>query len=272
MGPAYLVLKLASPAFVARYKLVTADDNPARDPAGWRFGIASDPAHPTEMDTFHELSKVALVDGIGGGLPTGPRPADYDTLGSISPPPPPADPPPTPPPPPAPPSPPSPPMPPPMPPAMPSSATYQFKFTKLNTGPANYDGIQLGEIVLLDMNGESIPISSVTNPGGKQLTDKQVPNNLRDGDPNTKWFDAAFDKENPQSIIEITLSEPTLVNSYELYTARDADGGGPTKRDPVSWEFSMVFDDGTTRALTTHNDVTPPEARGTKYDLSLIHI
>ena len=67
-GPAYLVLKLASPTFVARYKLVTADDNPARDPAGWRFGIASDPAHPTEMESFHELSKVALADGIGGGL------------------------------------------------------------------------------------------------------------------------------------------------------------------------------------------------------------
>ena len=66
-GPAYLVLKLASPTFVAGYKLVTADDNPARDPAGWRFGIASDPAHPTAMESFHELSKVALADGIGGG-------------------------------------------------------------------------------------------------------------------------------------------------------------------------------------------------------------
>ena len=38
-----LRLRLAAGSVVARYKLVSANDNPARDPSSWAFGLVSDP-------------------------------------------------------------------------------------------------------------------------------------------------------------------------------------------------------------------------------------
>ena len=38
-----LRLRLAKGSVVARYKLVSANDNPARDPSSWAFGLVSDP-------------------------------------------------------------------------------------------------------------------------------------------------------------------------------------------------------------------------------------
>ena len=272
-GPAYLVLKLASPAFVARYKLVTADDNPARDPAGWRFGIASDPAHPTEMESFHEWprspSSTASAAGsrpalgrrlrhvgldqpaAAAGRPAADAAAAAGAAGE-----------------------PSPPMPPPLP-AMPSSAmAHQFKFTKLNGGPAGYDGIQLGEIVLLDMNGDSIPISSVTT----RAADGWAP---RSAQPEPGCFQPG--RRRPEHEVvrrDVHRGEPAVdhhphalgADAGQLLRAEARRATRTAEADEARPGVVGVFD-GLRRRLhpraTTHNDVTPPEARGTKYDMTI---
>ena len=78
-----LRLRLAAGSVVARYELVTANDNPSRDPASWAFGTWNDGSK-----TFAELSRVSV-----GALPAG-RYESYGMLWAIAPPSPPLPPPP----------------------------------------------------------------------------------------------------------------------------------------------------------------------------------
>ena len=103
-----LQLTLDRPAIVVQYELVTANDNPGRDPIEWSFGIR----HSDADGGGFELLSTAAVD------PPLERYSSYGRLPAVSPPSPPTAPPP-PAPPPAPPSPPAPPRPPPAPPPAP---------------------------------------------------------------------------------------------------------------------------------------------------------
>jgi hypothetical protein len=60
-----LRLRLPPGSVVARYELVSANDNPARDPASWAFGTWDD-----AKASFTQLSHVALPSA-GVALPGG---------------------------------------------------------------------------------------------------------------------------------------------------------------------------------------------------------
>ena len=139
VGSSLLELTLASTTVQPiEYELVTANDHPARDPVSWTAGVLS-------------AGVRTPLSSISNFLAPEHRQASYGRLSIIQPPPSPP-----------PPSPPAPPYA--QPPSAPMHRAITFRFTNVRTGP--FDGIQLGAIALIDVNGRLLTIDTIANPGG----------------------------------------------------------------------------------------------------------
>ena len=201
-----LRLRLAAGSVVARYELVTANDNPSRDPASWAFGTWNDGSK-----TFAELSRVSV-----GALPAG-RYESYGMLWAIAPP--------------------SPPLPPP--PASPG-ATYQIVFTAVRKTNIGGPGVQLSEVRLFGADGAPLHVLEATNPNGTN-PGGQGAANVIDG-LNDKWLDLGL----PPATLRLTLPEGSpAVASYSFVTANDNVNRDPTAwtfgvRYPGSGAFEQL--------------------------------
>ena len=224
-----LRLRLAAGSVVARYKLVTANDNPSRDPASWAFGTWNDGSK-----TFAELSRVT-VDALPAG-----RYESYGMLWAIAPP--------------------SPPLPPP--PAA-AGATYQIVFTAVRSGNIGGPGVQLSEVRLFGADGALLHVVEATNPGGTN-PQGQGAANVIDG-LESKWLDLGL----PPATLQLTLpmgSPP--VASYSFVTANDNVNRDPTAwtfgvRYPGSGSFqqlSQVVDQGVVQRGATYGPFDPNAA------------
>ena len=140
------------------------------------------------------------------------------------------------------------------------SDKYQFRFTAIRS--VEHDIIQLGEVVLYDYLGRDVEFTAVSNPDGVSPSDAEGPASAIDKDLTTKWLDSDFGDY--VSTLVLTLKYATAVVSYELYTAADVPAG---HRDPVSWEFGILRDDGTFEVLSTYEQFDPTYDRSTSYGM-----
>ena len=92
----------------------------------------------------------------------------------------------------------------------------------------------LGEIELLNDQGQPLFIHAITNPGGRQA-DSERAEFVADGNVRTKWIDLDFldptaGAPNSSSTLVISLVNPSdMPHGYRFYTANDH-----PKRDPIS--------------------------------------
>ena len=99
-----------------------------------------------------------------------------------------------------------------------------------------YDGVHLSEIKLYGSFGQQLYPVAAFNPGGQRDNRDEGPENLIDGNLNSKWYDGSYGASSPRrSTIIIQLDEAQVVGSYELFTAHAT----PRRRDPISWEFGI---------------------------------
>ena len=227
-GASTLQLELAAPSWVASYELITASSTDKRDPISWRFGFLDD------ANQFVVLSEV-----VGASPPASNQPyTSGEGFMSVYPP--------------------SPPTPPPPSPAMPPAAQYQFVFDAVRD--ASEGNIQLGEVQLFGLAGEQLTIVSASNPAGENPP-SELSANVIDGLLETKWLDSSIGSGAPSTLV-LQLDVATVVAQYELFTADDVKSG---KRDPISWRFGILHEDGAFEVLSTKSDVDAPYARMTGY-------
>ena len=255
-----LVIHLVNNTQVGTYTLYTSSGIPERDPVAWTFGRVLPDGSYEVMSVEADTS---ISDPTTGTMRLAPH-----TFGAYMPPAPPSLPAPpfSPPLPMLPPSPSVPPPSPPNPPSPPEGQNWRFEFSSVR-GPLA-DGVQLSQIRLYgavrDADGERVPLAVVaaSNPG-RPYQNGQLVEDLFDGNATTKWFDrgmASGDAFRP-SVVNLLLTEPQRILEYELLTADDN-----TKRDPVSWSFSMLTG-GEWVVQSQVTQVEPPTERGASYGL-----
>jgi len=126
----------------------------------------------------------------------------------------------------------------------------RLTITASNGGPM----LQLGDMDLVDKSGVLVPIAGAAaacySPPGEGASFAV------DGTPSTKWLCL----QQNTGTLEISLAGPTMLNSYELYTANDA-----PLRDPVSWQLECGMDASSFTTLDTVHQFQPPLARLTGY-------
>ena len=144
--------------------------------------------------------------------------------------------------------------------ATPATA-LRFVFT--HTRAPNKE-LQLQELMLyadgVDVDAAPLPIAAIYNPGGRSPL-RQLPSKLVDGDTqavHSKFVDLNF-PTNGHTAIEVALSEPSRVRSYELWTANDNPG-----RDPTAWHVSYLVG-GKWQLVDVVSSAVPPSDRHTSY-------
>ena len=123
---------------------------------------------------------------------------------------------------------------------------------------ASADCIQLAEFAFYQ-NTSPLTVASVSNPGGDNPA-FEIPANVIDGDPGTKWLD--FNKGG----LVFDFGGTATFNRYQLTTANDEDARDPLRwtlegsADGVSWtliENMTTFDFPTPFARETPTQVIP---------------
>ena len=134
-----------------------------------------------------------------------------------------------------------------------------FVFTQVHNSVNVVDGVQLSEINLFTSDGE-VNLIAASNPRGSD-TRNQGAMNLIDNNNTTKWYDGNFQvNQNSTVILYINHSAPAQVVQYQLWSA-----DVPRRRDPVSWTFGILGDDGTYHIWSTVQGAESPEARDSPY-------
>ena len=234
-------VQMKEPAEVASYQLFTAKGVTWFDPVCWDFGHVIDGAFtPLSVD-------VCAVPPLA-------RQTGYGIMGAYAPPSPPTSPPPPPPPSASPLPPPwAPGMAPPSPPPGLMTSSLEFVFTAAR-GPGA-DGVAVGEVKLVGMDGRTLKVAAASNPLGIQMAGEGAIKAV-DGDRSSKWFDAAFGANGGKSTLVLTLETPAVVGGYELFTPKDV-----PKRDVVSWSVTSIAADGTRTAYDEVSGYAPPLGR-----------
>ena len=132
------------------------------------------------------------------------------------------------------------------------------------------------------MNGELIPVASVSNPEGITSNSNQGPeklieyqtlgytsiSNLSAGftaTSNVKWYDDNFGAQE-KSVVRLSLSSAASVGAYWFRLSFN----NPSRRDPVSWTLRAVRPDGSVEELDTRAEYDMPTARSETVRLYLV--
>jgi fibronectin-binding autotransporter adhesin len=142
---------------------------------------------------------------------------------------------------------------------------YRFKVEAMRSSTAGM--MQLAELKLLcdgtDVTGlrSGITFESTALDGGYTYPDKENPNNLVDGNINTKWLDKRIDTARPQSVkdqvwVSINYASAQRVTAYAWATANDS-----PERDPTAWRLQGSNDGTNWTDLDVQSGFSAPQNR-----------
>ena len=135
---------------------------------------------------------------------------------------------------------------------------YQLNFREVRNVP--YDGVSIAEVALYGLDGSQIAISAAANPGGSILLPWESADSAIDGTLQYKWYDHNTFALTGSSRLLLTIPDGVTVGSYNLWTAN-----GPERRDPISWDFGILWPNGTVVELSRVDGASPPLARRQPY-------
>ena len=155
----------------------------------------------------------------------------------------------------SPPAPPVSPAPPDFPPGAVKHETCQLHVTSVLDNTAMQ--MQIAELAIFNRQG--IPMSvSMTSADCEPVT-AETGEQATDGSVTTKWFCYPF-IDGVGATLTVEFETADLLGAYQLTTANDYPA-----RDPTSWSLVCSVD-GVAQALSTVEDIVPPEGRYTVYD------
>ena len=230
-GTTILTCFLPAGTEVQTYEVITANDNPDRDPTSWVVTTG------TNGGTTAVVSTVSITPPDERGVTTG---MVYMQ---------------------------SPPSPPPAPP--PIGKNYMFRFTKARDPTST--GIQMSEVKFYSSTGNEINISLILGTGttaGNEGPDKLIDGDLTTKwyDVNFKKTDGTY-----LSNVGMHLGTLDIVHSYEIYTANDNENRDPVSWKFGEFSYTKLAEtgDGFTQ-LSEVNDFDAPTARSAPYNLRFI--
>lgn len=141
-----------------------------------------------------------------------------------------------------------------------TSSRYRFVFTETR-GP-RAEGVQLSDVALFDKQRRPLTLATQSS-GDVDIESAGLMGQLALEVSNTtthQWYSGAI-----PAALDLTLRVPAHVAAYELRTH-----AATPQRDPISWLFGAVRDDGRFVVLRSVARAEPPNARLASYGLEVL--
>ena len=205
-----LVCSLHEPHSIAAYSIVTANDNPNRDPVRWRLEGSFDGTSWRVLDD-HTIADEAQVPHERHSQSACFSTRDAATMSARSEP------------------------------QGADTPVLHVRLVTVRTRREHENCVQLAQLCLFATDGQPVRIRAVTNPGGRNPHGEE-PANIADGSATSKWLDF-----NKQPLV-CSLHEPHSIAAYSIVTANDNPNRDPVRWrlegsfDGTSWR---VLDDHT---------------------------
>ena len=130
-------------------------------------------------------------------------------------------------------------------------------FTELRDCETN--AIQLSEIKFYDVDANELRPLDIANPWGN-TPEMEGPENLIDGNVNTKWLDFSAVLEGDCSTTSLSITFSNKPVQMTITTANDH-----SERDPISLTITVCATGDTNCINVIHNDISAPTERFADY-------